>query len=170
MGRHTSLVYRGLRVGMLIFILSEGMFFLRFFWGYLYYSTVMGRIWPPVGIVPLYPYGVPLLNTVVLIGSGTTLTWCQRCLCGGNREEALVALSVTVVLGIFFTCLQIQEFYLTRFTIADTVYGSIFFIITGFHGVHVIVGTIFLFVNVLRIWFHHYSPSHHFGFDAACWY
>lgn len=82
----------------------------------------------------------------------------------------MVALTFTVILGFFFTCLQVQEFYLTRFTIADTVYGSIFFIMTGFHGVHVIAGTVFLLVNVFRLWFHHYSPSHHFGFDAASWY
>lgn len=120
-----------------------------------------------MGIKPLYPYGVPLLNTVVLLVSGVSVTWCQRCISGGNREEALVALGITTGLGLFFTCLQVQEFFLTRFTIADTVYGSVFFIITGFHGLHVIVGTVFLGVNIFRVWYHHYSPSHHFGFRGA---
>lgn len=127
-------------------------------------------MWPPEGIRPLYPYGVPLLNTVVLVGSGVTVTWCQRCLSGGDREQALLRLAYTVGLGAFFTYLQVEEFFVSRFTIADTVYGSVFFLMTGFHGLHVIIGTIFLFVNFVRIWFHHFSPSHHFGFTAAAWY
>ena len=170
LGRHTSLVYRGLRIGMLAFILSERLFFFGFFWSYLYYSHVMGHIWPPEGIRPLYPYGVPLLNTIVLVGSGITLTLRQRCLSAGSREGALEGLFYTVFLGCFFTYLQYEEFLSAGFTIADTVYGSIFFIMTGFHGLHVIIGTIFLFVNFLRIGRHHYAPSHHFGFTAAAWY
>lgn len=153
-----------------MFILSEILFFFTFFWRYIYYSHVIGHMWPPEGIRPLYPYGVPLLNTIVLVGSGFTLTWRQRCLSAGNREGALVGLLYTVGLGIFFTYLQAEEFYVTSFTIADTVYGSVFFLITGFHGLHVIIGTIFLIVNVLRVWRHHYAPSHHFGFTAASWY
>lgn len=96
--------------------------------------------------MPLYPYGVPLLNTVILVGSGFMVTWSQRCLSAGDREQALVGLGYTVGLGVFFTYVQAKEFYATRFTIADTVYGSIFFIMTGFHGLHVIVGTVFLAV------------------------
>nr|YP_003208289.1 cytochrome c oxidase subunit III [Lucinella divaricata]ABJ91102.1 cytochrome c oxidase subunit 3 [Lucinella divaricata] len=170
LGRHTSLVYRGLRVGVLCFIMSEVFFFFTFFWSYIYYSKVMGHMWPPEGILPLYPYGVPLLNTVILVGSGFTVTWSQRCLSAGDREQALVGLFLTVGLGLFFTYIQACEFFATSFTIADTVYGSVFFIMTGFHGIHVIVGTVFLMVCWLRMWRNHFAPSHHFGFTGASWY
>lgn len=170
LGKHTSLVYRGLRIGMLMFILSEAMFFFSFFWSYLYYSVVIRKGWPPNGIFPIYPSGVPLLNTVILVGSGFTLTWRQRCLSAGNREEALTGLALTVIIGVVFTGLQAREFFEAKFTIQSKVYGAIFFIITGFHGLHVIIGTVFLAANLARMYYHHYAPSHHFGFTAAAWY
>ena len=113
---------------------------------------------------------MPLLNTFVLFGSGVFATLAQRELSSGDREGALRALAVAVLLGGFFIFLQLREFRLTRFAINDTVYGSIFFILTGFHGLHVIVGTAFLTINWLRMFRHHFAPSHHFGFTAGNWY
>lgn len=145
LGRHTSLVYRGLRIGIIMFILSEGFFFFTFFWSYIYYSQVIGQLWPPFR--PINPWGMPLLNTAVLVGSGFRATWSQMALSKGDREEALKGLGIAVVLGVVFIVLQVREFRMTRFAMNDTVYGSIFFIMTGFHGLHVIVGTAFLMVN-----------------------
>lgn len=113
---------------------------------------------------------MPLLNTWVLFGSGVCATWAQRSLSAGDREDALRGLAAAVLLGGLFIFLQLREFSLTRFAINDTVYGSIFFILTGFHGLHVIIGTVFLIVNWLRIFRHHFAPSHHFGFIAGNWY
>lgn len=107
------------------------------------------------------------MNTLILVGSGFTLTWGQRCLSAGDREGTLVRLGITVVMGIVFTGLQVREFFEAKFTIIDSVYGAIFYTITGFHGFHVIVGTVFLMVNWARIYQDHYAPSHHFGFTAA---
>lgn len=128
----------------------------------------MGQLWPPFR--PLDPWGIPLLNTVVLVGSGLSVTWSQIELSRGNREEALKRLAITVALGFLFILLQVREFRITRFAINDTVYGSVFFILTGFHGIHVIVGSVFLAVNWVRIYKHHFAPSHHFGFRAGNWY
>ena len=147
LGRHTSLVYRGLRIGMLVFILSELMFFFSFFWSYLYYASVVGSVWPPAGVYPINPFGVPFLNTLILVGSGFMLTWSQSCLSSGRRGEALVRLALTILMAFAFTLLQVNEFFESTFSIIDSNYGRIFFAMTGFHGLHVIVGTLFLVVN-----------------------
>ena len=107
----------------------------------------MGCTWPPVGIEPIDPLAVPLVNTAILLGSGVTVTWAHHGLLAGNREEALKGLAMTVFLGYMFTRLQLQEYYDAPFTIADGIYGSCFYLITGFHGLHVIIGTVFLAVN-----------------------
>nr|AFY64199.1 cytochrome c oxidase subunit 3 [Loxechinus albus] len=125
---------------------------------------------PPSGITPLNPFLVPLLNTAVLLSSGVTITWSHHSILAGNRTEAIQALFLTVALGVYFTILQAWEYIDAPFTIADSVYGSTFFVATGFHGLHVIIGTTFLLICLLRLSGHHFSTHHHFGFEAAAWY
>nr|YP_626467.1 cytochrome c oxidase subunit III [Branchiostoma japonicum]ABD48673.1 cytochrome c oxidase subunit III [Branchiostoma japonicum] len=173
-GCHTSYVLAGLRRGMVLFIISEVFFFLAFFWAFFHSSLAptveLGVTWPPVGINPLNAFAVPLLNTAVLLSSGVTVTWAHHALMEGKRMEAIQALMFTVMLGLYFTALQAWEYYEAPFTIADGVYGSTFFVATGFHGLHVIIGSTFLIVCLGRQVVYHYTSSHHFGFEAAAWY
>lgn len=113
------------------------------------------------------PFSVPLLNTAVLLASGATVTWAHHRLVEGNKEEALLRLGITVTLGAYFTFLQAGEYYEAPFTIADRVYGSTFFVATGFHGLHVLIGSTFLLVCLGRVYYNHFSPGHHIGFEAA---
>nr|YP_010350017.1 cytochrome c oxidase subunit III [Clithon squarrosum]UOH96887.1 cytochrome c oxidase subunit 3 [Clithon squarrosum]URF21515.1 cytochrome c oxidase subunit III [Clithon squarrosum] len=173
-GFHTGKVSKGLRWGMILFIVSEVCFFFAFFWAYFHSSLAptpeLGSCWPPVGINPLNPFEVPLLNTAVLLASGVTVTWAHHALMEGDRINGIQGLVATVVLGVYFTFLQGGEYYEAPFTIADGVYGSAFFVATGFHGLHVLIGSSFLLVCLVRVWTQHFSPTHHFGFEAAAWY
>lgn len=173
-GRHTAIVEKGLRYGMILFITSEVCFFFAFFWAFFHRSLApsveIGVTWPPTGITPLKPFLVPLLNTAVLLSSGVTITWAHHSILAGNRTEAIQSLFLTVALGVYFTILQAWEYYDSPFTIADRVYGSTFFVATGFHGLHVIIGTTFLLVCFFRLVKFHFSAHHHFGFEAAAWY
>nr|YP_010148949.1 cytochrome c oxidase subunit III [Pygmaeocidaris prionigera]QQV69853.1 cytochrome c oxidase subunit III [Pygmaeocidaris prionigera] len=173
-GSHTAPVENGLRYGMILFITSEVCFFFAFFWAFFHSSLAptveIGVTWPPTGITPLNPFLVPLLNTAVLLSSGVTITWAHHSILAGNRTEAIQALFLTVALGVYFTMLQAWEYYDAPFTIADSVYGSTFFVATGFHGLHVIIGTTFLLVCFFRLVSFHFSTHHHFGFEAAAWY
>jgi len=173
-GYHTGIVVKGLRWGMILFIASEVCFFFAFFWAYFHSrltpTVELGSVWPPVGISPLNPFDVPLLNTVVLLSSGVRVTWAHHGLIEGNRNTTIYGLLVTVILGAYFTILQLAEYDETSFAFRDRVYGSTFFVATGFHGLHVLIGTTFLAVCLLRLWLHHYSRGHHFGFEAAAWY
>lgn len=118
-----------------------------------------------MGIEPISPYAVPALNTIVLLASGFRVTWAHHSLIEGSRPDTIWGLTYTVFLGLIFSCLQVIEYYDAPFTIADGVYGSIFFVATGFHGLHVIIGTIFLMVNLYRVYLSHFSVSHHLGFE-----
>nr|AFK27947.1 cytochrome c oxidase subunit III [Cornu aspersum] len=173
-GHHTSYVVSGLKLGMALFILSEVCFFFAFFWAYFHSSLApaveIGSSWPPIGIAPLPTFGVPLLNTSVLLLSGVSVTWAHHAIEEGKYSQALQGLTCTVLLGIYFLYLQYGEYTETSFTIADSVYGSTFFMTTGFHGLHVLVGTTFLLVCTLRLWAFHFSTTHHVGFLAAAWY
>jgi len=173
-GYHTSLVCGGLRWGIIIFILSEVLFFVSFFWAFFHRSLAptpeLGCRWPPTGISPVNPFAIPLLNTAVLLASGVTVTWAHHGLIEGRRSRSLQGLFLTVSLGIYFTYLQAFEYLETPFRIADRIYGTTFFVATGFHGLHVIIGTAFLWVCLVRTWLHHFSSGHHFGFEAAAWY
>ena len=173
-GRHTAIVEKGLRYGMILFITSEVCFFFAFFWAFFHRSLApsveIGVTWPPTGISPLNPFLVPLLNTAVLLSSGVTITWAHHRILAGNRTESIQALFLTILLGVYFTALQAWEYLDAPFTIADRVYGSTFFVATGFHGLHVIIGTTFLLVCFLRLVNFHFSAHHHFGFEAAAWY
>lgn len=173
-GDHTRVVQTGLRLGILIFIVSEIFFFLSFFWAYFHVALgpemVIGGQWPPIGIEPLSAYEVPLLNTAILVSSGGAVTWAHHGLVRGDKKVAVTALILTVALGGYFTVLQAYEYMETSFTIADSVFGSVFFVATGFHGVHVIIGTIFLCVGLGRLISNTLTRDHHVGFEAAAWY
>nr|YP_009641861.1 cytochrome c oxidase subunit III [Malayopython reticulatus]QBZ73747.1 cytochrome c oxidase subunit III [Malayopython reticulatus] len=173
-GHHTKGVQKNMRYGMMLFIVSEVFFFLGFFWTLYHVSLVptpeLGAEWPPTGITPLNPLEVPLLNTAVLLSSGATVTWSHHATMQGNKKEATYALMITIALGIYFTALQLSEYMETPFTISDSVYGSLFFVATGFHGFHVMIGTTFLMVCLARLINFHFTTSHHFGYEAAIWY
>lgn len=173
-GHHTPVVQKGLRYGMILFIVSEVFFFSGFFWAFYHSSLAptpeLGGYWPPAGIIPLNPLEVPLLNTSVLLASGVSITWAHHSLIEGNRKHIIQALFITICLGLYFTILQASEYYETSFTISDGVYGSTFFIATGFHGLHVIIGSTFLIVCLFRQLKFHFTSNHHFGFEAAAWY
>nr|YP_009995485.1 cytochrome c oxidase subunit III [Ochthebius sculptoides]QNP09940.1 cytochrome c oxidase subunit 3 [Ochthebius sculptoides] len=173
-GLHTYNVTMGLRWGMILFITSEIFFFLSFFWGFFHSSLApsieIGMTWPPKGIMTFNPIQIPLLNTLILLTSGLTVTWAHHSLMENNFSQAKQALLLTVILGFYFTLLQAYEYIEASFTISDAVYGSSFFMATGFHGIHVIIGTTFLLICYLRHINNHFSSIHHFGFEAAAWY
>nr|YP_010613683.1 cytochrome c oxidase subunit III [Lethe chandica]WAR69327.1 cytochrome c oxidase subunit 3 [Lethe chandica] len=173
-GKHTLLVSNGLRWGMILFIVSEIFFFISFFWAFFHSSLSpnieIGAMWPPLNIIPFNPFQIPLLNTIILISSGITVTWAHHSLMENNYSQTLQSLLITIILGIYFTILQAYEYIEAPFTIADSIYGSTFFMATGFHGLHVIIGTLFLLTCFIRHLTNHFSKNHHFGFEAAAWY
>nr|ANU83234.1 cytochrome c oxidase subunit III [Teleogryllus emma]UBU97821.1 cytochrome c oxidase subunit 3 [Teleogryllus emma] len=173
-GMHTSVVNFGLRWGMILFIVSEVFFFISFFWAFFHSSLAptieLGMMWPPSGIKPFNPMQIPLLNTAILLASGITVTWAHHSLMENNYSQTTQGLLLTIILGVYFTILQAYEYIEAPFTIADSVYGSSFFMATGFHGLHVIIGTTFLSVCLMRHIMFHFSSNHHFGFEAAAWY
>nr|YP_010894903.1 cytochrome c oxidase subunit III [Phortica tanabei]WJW73416.1 cytochrome c oxidase subunit III [Phortica tanabei] len=173
-GLHTYSVTIGLRWGMILFILSEVLFFVSFFWAFFHSSLSpsieLGASWPPAGIIAFNPFQIPLLNTAILLASGVTVTWAHHSLMENNHSQTTQGLFFTVLLGIYFTILQAYEYIEAPFTIADSVYGSTFYMATGFHGVHVLIGTTFLLICLLRHLNNHFSKNHHFGFEAAAWY
>ncbi len=198
LGNHTPVVKLHLRYGMLLFIASEVMFFVAWFWAFfnaaIFHSDVGVSTWPPAGIVTLDPWHFPLLNTLILLTSGTTVTWAHHALQTGDRKGAIQGLILTVLLGISFTCVQAYEYAHAPFTFGfnnlalapftdpghavlaagagnfQAIYGSTFFMATGFHGFHVIIGTIFLTVCLFRAIAGQFTPTRHFGFEAAAWY
>jgi len=173
-GQHTMSVQTGLKMGMILFIVSEVMFFFAFFWAFFHSSfnpnPVLGGVWPPAFIVTLDPWKVPLLNTFLLLSSGASVTWAHHAIVLGSKEQATFALSLTIFLAVIFTALQGYEYVTAPFTISDSVYGSTFYMATGFHGFHVIIGTVFLTVCLIRLVYNHFTREHHFGFEAAAWY
>jgi heme/copper-type cytochrome/quinol oxidase subunit 3 len=173
-GQHTTSVQSGLKLGVILFIVSEVMFFVAFFWAFFHSSfnpsPAIGGVWPPAFIVTLDPWKVPLLNTIILLTSGACVTAAHHGIVHGNKAFSLTFLGLTIGLAAIFTALQGYEYQSASFTIADGVYGSTFYMATGFHGFHVFVGTVFLAVCLIRLYFNHFSREHHFGFEAAAWY
>lgn len=173
-GHHTRKVQSGLRMGMMLFIVSEVMFFFSFFFAFFHASLSpavgIGCVWPPAGIETLNPWALPLLNTVILLSSGVSITWSHRAIISGNRQDSAHSLAITILLGILFTYFQKVEYASATFSITDGIYGSIFYMLTGFHGFHVIMGTVLLFVSLVRMMKYHFTVKTHFGFEAAAWY
>ena len=173
-GQHTTAVQDGLRFGMILFIVSEIRLFFAFFWAYFHASfnptPSLGAVWPPKGIEAMDPWRIPLLNTGLLLTSGASLTWSHAALIGGYRMESITSLVITLIFATVFTLFQLFEYTSASFTISDGVYGSTFYMLTGLHGMHVIVGTLFLLVALVRIMRHHYTQSVHIGYECAAWY
>jgi cytochrome c oxidase subunit 3 len=172
-GYHTPVVQLHLRYGMILFIASEVMFFLAWFWAFfdssIFPSAVdaVGGVWPPKGVSVMDPWGLPLLNTFILLCSGTTVTWAHHSLIHGDRHGLKLGLLLTILLGVAFTSCQAWEYIHAPFGFRGGIYGSTFFMATGFH---VIVGTIFLTVCLIRAMKGDFTPKQHFGFEAAAWY
>ncbi|MGY6628984.1 MAG: cytochrome c oxidase subunit 3 [Oceanicaulis sp.] len=188
-GDHTPVVDLGLRYGMILFIVSEVMFFAAWFWVFfemaLFHDVRAGagwdgapigadfagwETWPPPGVETFDPFHLPLINTLILLLSGTTVTWAHHALQHGDRKGAKLGLALTVGLGLLFTCVQVYEYTHAYFDFSGNLYGATFFMATGFHGAHVIIGTIFLAVCLARLMMGHFTPQKHFGFEAAAWY
>lgn len=174
LGFHTKYVQAGLKYGVILFIVSEVMFFFAFFWGFFHSSLApsieIGSIWPPLGIEVLDAGAMPFLNTMILLLSGATVTRAHHGLRGGEHKAVATYLMHTCLLGVVFTLMQLLEYQDSMFSISDGVYGSTFFMTTGFHGFHVLVGTTFLIVCYFRQVKHHFLANHHLGFEAAAWY
>ncbi len=183
-GDHTPVVQLSLRYGMILFILQEVMFFVAWFWIFFelaffhqFRAESLGGVleqawtsWPLPNIETINPFDIPLLNTILLLLSGTTVTWAHHALIENDRKSAKIGLALTIILGICFTSLQVYEYIHSPFLITENIYSSVFFLATGFHGLHVVIGTIFLFVCLLRLFAGDFTPEKHFGFEAAAWY
>lgn len=176
-GNHCNRVMIGVRIGIILFILSELIFFVSFFWSYFYMylspGIEIGRLWPPINILIFNPYNIPLLNTIILLRSGVTITWCHHLIIqggGNNYYGVMISVGFTVFLGILFIIFQYKEYRESYFSISDSVYGSVFFLITGFHGLHVIVGVLFIVIIINRLINYQLSNFHHLGFELSSWY
>jgi cytochrome c oxidase subunit III len=175
-GDHTPVVQLHLRYGMILFIASEVMFFVGWFWAFFDFSLFPSALEPISGLFPskgvevLNAFELPLLNTMILLCSGTTVTWAHHALIHGDREGLKKGLIATILLGMLFTSIQAYEYAHAPFPFGETPYSSAFYMATGFHGFHVLVGTIFLIVCLVRANKGHFTPRQHFGFEAAAWY
>lgn len=173
-GFHSRCVIEGLRLGILLFIISELFFFISFFWTYFHIflspTFRIGIVCPSYSLERFNPYNIPLLNTLILLSSGVSITWCHNIILNKKLKKKIIRLLITLILGLVFTFFQYIEYIDSFFTIRDSIYGSIFFIATGFHGLHVLIGTIFIFIIYMRINNNQLRFYHHFGFEAASWY
>lgn len=173
-GDHTEYVRNNIRMGMVLFIVSEIGLFFAFFWAFFHSSLnpvlEIGCVWPSKGLVVINPFHLPILNTIVLLTSSAFVTWAHYSVMAGNHKEAITGLIWTIALAVFFTFLQGYEYLNASFGISDGIYGSTFFMTTGLHGFHVIIGTIFLIVSLKRLSEHHFTRKHHVGLECAIWY
>jgi len=173
-GYHTIKVVNGLRIGVILFIMSEVMFFLSFFWAFFHSSLnpsiEIGGVWPPKNMLLLNAFGVPFLNTLLLLTSGATVTFTHYCIQMHNRLGGLLGFISTLMLAVVFTLFQVFEYIEAPFNLSDGIFASTFFLATGFHGFHVIIGTFFLLVGFLRFFKYHFNFRHHLGFESAAWY
>ncbi len=180
-GDHTPVVRIGLRYGFILFIMSEVMFFAAWFWSFFKHamypmhpdgiSPAVDGVWPPAGIETFDPWHLPLINTLILLCSGAAATWAHHAIAHeNNRKDMINGLILAILLGIIFTGFQAYEYTHAAFGFAGNIYGANFFMATGFHGFHVIVGTIFLAVCLFRATKGHFTPEQHVGFEAAAWY
>ena len=178
---HTRPVQSGLRFGMALFIISEVMFFFAFFWAFFNASifpllpleeiwAIADGPWPPEGIQTFDAWDLPFINTLILLLSGTTVTWAHHSILERNQKDTITALWLTVLLGASFTVLQAFEYSHAAFGLKDGVYATTFYLATGFHGLHVLIGTTFLAVCLVRAYKGHFTPEGHLGFEFAAWY
>ena len=174
LGNHTFAVQKGLTLGVALFIVSEVFFFLSLFWAFFHSALAptveLGSHWPPQGIDALSPYEIPLLNTIILLSSGAAVTYAHHSLIQGNRRGTILGIVVTVILAAIFTALQGVEYMNAGFTIADGAYGSTFYMATGFHGLHVFIGTMFIVVALFRVLSYQLTDHHHLGFESSILY
>lgn len=173
-GHHTKSVQKGLMMGMVLFIVSEIMLFFGFFWAFGHSSLAptidIAGVWPPRGIEVLDPFGIPFLNTLILLTSGASVTWAHYALLLGKNGQTIRALIITIILASIFTGFQAYEYCSAGFTISDSIYGCCFYMLTGLHGAHVLVGTLFLGVCLARAYQSQLRPDHHLGFEMAALY
>nr|WIM51131.1 cytochrome c oxidase subunit III [Extensus latus] len=173
-GLHTKKVIISMKWGMILFITSEVLFFSSFFWAFFHSSLSpnieIGLQWPPLGVKPFNPMNIPMLNTMILLCSGISMTWAHNAILMKNYSQTMQSMFITIILGLYFSMLQMYEYIESPFCISDSIYGSTFFMSTGFHGLHVIIGTIFIIVSFLRVKNLHFSSEHHVGFETAAWY
>ncbi len=173
-GNHSDIVINGLKTGIVLFILSEVCFFVSFFWAFFHRrispTIELGQIWPPISIISFNPMRIPLLNTILLLSSGVSVTWAHHAIIKRMKDRAARALALTITLGIVFTLFQGFEYVEAPFCMSDSAFGSTFFIATGFHGLHVIIGSIFLTVSLFRFLKLNASRQHIVGFECAAWY
>jgi cytochrome c oxidase subunit 3 len=159
---------------MILFIVSEIMFFFAFFWAFFHSSLApvfnIGSVWPPTFIVPIQTFEIPLTNTCLLLTSGATVTWAHHSIVAREKKNAIEALIITVIIACLFTGFQTIEYFVAPFSINDGIFGSCFYLATGFHGFHVFIGTIALLIALIRIILNHFTNTHHFGFESAAWY
>ena len=173
-GFHTLPVQKGLAMGFSLFLVSEVMFFFSFFWSFFYLSSnpaiEVGGVWPPTGIESMSATGIPLVNTLLLVWSGITLTYSHNRLVAQDLPQTVCGLTLTLTLGFIFLVLQVYEYRTAQFDISDGVYGSLFYLLTGFHGFHVIIGFLFLLVNLIRTLNWHFYRTSHLGYLFGAWY
>jgi len=173
-GFHFFDVINGLKIGIILFIISEVFFFFSFFWSYFHGrvspSIEIGQVWPPFIINSFDPINIPLLNTIILLSSGVSITWCHHSIIINEEFKTKFSLFLTSILGLYFIILQGIEYFQSEFSISDSIYGSVFFMATGFHGLHVIIGTTFLIICFIRILINENNINHLIGFEAAAWY
>lgn len=173
-GNHTSAVTKGITLGVFLFIISEVFFFLSIFWAFFHSSLnpvpELGSVWPPQGIETLNPFELPLLNTIILLSSGATITLAHHSFIKGDRKKTLLGFSLTIILALIFTACQGFEYWNAPYTITDSVFGSCFFFSTGFHGFHIIIGTLFLLVAFWRIINYNLTEHHHVNVESAILY
>nr|YP_010987696.1 cytochrome c oxidase subunit III [Psyllopsis discrepans]WON66128.1 cytochrome c oxidase subunit 3 [Psyllopsis discrepans] len=173
-GNHTNTVIVSMKYGMLLFIASEILFFFSFFWSFFHHSLSpnqeLGLQWPPFNIKSFNPLNIPLMNTIILLSSGISVTWAHSSMCLNNLSQTKKSMIITIIMGMYFSMLQMYEYLEAPFCISDSVYGSTFFITTGFHGIHVLIGTLFLIHSYTRMSNLHFSNQHHLGMEMAIWY
>lgn len=173
-GHHTKAVQTGITYGMILFIVSEVMLFFGLFWAFGHSALAptidLAGVWPPRGIEVLDPFGIPFLNTLLLLTSGASVTWAHYAILVGHIQQTVISLGLTILLAAIFTGFQAYEYVTAGFTISDSVYGSTFYMLTGLHGAHVFVGTVFLTVCLLRSIRGELRPDHHLGFELAAMY
>lgn len=173
-GNHTSAVQKGLNMGVILFIVSEALFFLAIFWSFFHNAVgppiEIGAKWPPLGIESINPFELPLLNTILLLASGFTVTYGHHTVINGYRYGSIYGIFITVALALIFTVFQGVEYNFSSFTFADSSYGSCFYFGTGFHGLHVIIGTAFIAVGLWRLVCYHFTTNHHLGLESSILY